>query len=155
LTVFVILFLVHLRFPSSFFVRPFLVPIWVLVWMVRSIMRCFSHILPCTFFCFFPYFFVILLFRLSFFVSLHCHRMCSSVSCALQNGQSGSRVPSILLRCVARGPTVTNSQSGYRLLMAPFQLFSVILPTRVLLSLFHCILHHLPTFFCRLQSFPS
>jgi hypothetical protein len=45
--------------------------------------------------------FVILLCRLSSPVFLHCHMMCSSVSFALQNGQSRSGVPSILLRCVA------------------------------------------------------
>jgi hypothetical protein len=46
LAVFVIFFLVHLRFLSSFLVRSFYVPIWVLVSIVRSIIRCFSHILP-------------------------------------------------------------------------------------------------------------
>jgi hypothetical protein len=37
------------------------------------------------------------------------------------------------------GPTVTSSQSGHRHLIALLQLLSVILPTRVLFSLFHCI----------------
>jgi hypothetical protein len=57
--------------------------------------------------------FVILLFCLSSSVSLHCHRMCSIVSFVLQNRQSGSEAPSISFRCVACGPTVTSSQSGY------------------------------------------
>jgi hypothetical protein len=111
-------------------------------WLLWPVRPC---ILP-TFFCsLIPYFF-----RLSSSVSLHCHRMCSSVSFALQIGQSGSGIPSITV-C---GPTVTNSQSGHRHLTAPFQLLSVILPTRVLLSLFH---HSppLPTFFVGCPPFPS
>jgi hypothetical protein len=61
--------------------------------------------------------------------------MCSSVSFALQNMQSGS-----VFLPFCYGVCSTSSQSGYRHLIAPFQLLSVILPTSVLLSLFHCIL---------------
>jgi hypothetical protein len=80
----------------------------------------------CSFFSFLPYFFRHI--TISSSVSLHCHRMCSGVSFALQNGQSGC------------GPIVTSSKSGYRHLIALFQPLSVFLPTRVLLSLFYCIL---------------
>jgi hypothetical protein len=92
LAVFVIPFLVHFRFPSSFLVCPFVVPIWVLVFKVLSIIWCFyifyQHFASSSLFSHTS--FVILCFRLSSFVYLQCHRMCSSVSFALQNGHSGS-----------------------------------------------------------------
>jgi hypothetical protein len=95
---FVIHFLVHLLFLSSFLARSFFIPIPVLVSIVRSIIQCFSHILP-TFLLHTS--FVILCFRLSSSVSLHSHRMCCTVS-------------------------ITSAQSDYRHLIAPFRLLSVI-----------------------------
>jgi hypothetical protein len=139
LAVFVILFLVHLLFSSSFLVRYFFVPIWVLVSIVRSIIRCFSHILPAFLLLLLlssNYSFVKLLFRLSSSVFLHCHRMCSSVSAAKRTVWVQGSFNFVTV-C---GPTVNSSQSGYRHLIAPFQPLSVILPTHVLLSLFHYIL---------------
>jgi hypothetical protein len=81
--------------------------------------------------------FVILLFRLSSSVSLHCHR--SEYSCEFCAAKRAVWVRGSFNFVTVCGPTVTTSQSTYRHLIAPFQLLSVILSTHVLLSLFHYI----------------
>jgi hypothetical protein len=130
----ILIFVCGLRYP---FPCPFAVSFVVSCsFFLRSYLSLGDFHIFCQHFCsFFPFShtsFVLLLFCLSSSVSLHCHRMCSSVSFACH----------FVMVC---GPTVTSSQSGYRHLIAPFQLLSVILPTRVLLSLFHCILPLFPT----------
>jgi hypothetical protein len=128
-------FVRSLHYRSSFLVRSFFVPIWVLVSIVRSIIRCFLHILPA--FLLLLLLSPVLLSSYYSFVILPLF-LYTAVGCVLVRVR-------VLVRdsfhfVTVCGPTVTSSQSAYHHLIVPFQLLSVILPTRVLLSLFHCIL---------------
>jgi hypothetical protein len=85
-----------------FVLSSFLFGSCVLVSIVRSIIRCFSHILPAFLLLLLS---PILLSSYYSFVFLPLF-LCTAIGCVLvwvlwlQNGQSGSGVPSILLRCV-------------------------------------------------------